>query len=428
MLQSINTSANLAAFIVSAMLLIAAILGGNLRAKVFRWFFALVLITFAGSPGDYLIMLLWGTPGATVRTIIQIIDFINYGTMGITLIAAGLYFYEFFSTRRHVPRAFAYFHFALAFLVTVYFIVAQFTPILVWLDAANNYHKGSLFWLYELFPMLSLAACTALTLTSIRYLRRREWISLLLYTVIPLVCYMIETIVPGIWLTYLSSAITLFLVYINIQLELRHTLLEKDAELAEGRIAMMVSQIQPHFLFNTLSSISQICADNPLAQTSLITFSEYLRVNMDSLSQKTPIPFGRELAHVQQYLWLEQLRFEEKLTVVYDIQTEDFMLPVLTLQPVVENAVRHGITRKASGGTVWIRTEPAAKGARIVVRDDGAGFDPMAPRTDGRSHTGLDNVRQRLAAMCGGSLTLQSALGQGTIVTIDIPGEGRNLQ
>ncbi|MDL2318037.1 histidine kinase [Eubacteriales bacterium OttesenSCG-928-A19] len=428
MLQSINIALNLSAFILSGMLLIASLLGGTLREKVFRWFFALVLITCLGAPGDTLIMMLAGTPGSEVYAVIRAIDFLNYGAMGITLIAMGMYLYELLSAKRPVPMAFVCVHIVLAGLVTVLVIVAQFFPVLVRLDASNHYHKGSLFWLFELFPLASLVCCAALILASKGVLSRREFISLLLYMLTPMACYLVETAVAGIWLTYFGSAVALFLVYINIQMELKHRLIEKEAELAEGRIAMMISQIQPHFIFNTLSSISEVCEDNPLAQKCLITFSEYLRVNMDSLAQKTPISFEQELEHVRQYLWLERLRFEEKLTVEYDIRVKDFMLPVLTLQPIVENAVRHGITRKASAGTVRISTKRLRQSIHIVVEDDGVGFDMAAPLQGGRSHMGLDNVRARLRELCNGTLTIASDPEQGTVVTISIPDAGRNVE
>lgn len=426
MLQSINIALNLSAFILSGMLLIAAILGGNLREKVFRWFFALVLITCIGAPGDMLIMALSGVPGPTVYTVIRVIDFANYGAMGITLIAIGMYLYELLSAKVHVPKAFLYFHFVLAGMVTVLVIIAQYAPVLVRLDTSNHYHKGSLFWLFELFPLASLVCSVALVLASMKSLRRREFISLLLYTLTPMACYIVETLVAGIWLTYLGSAVSLFLVYMNIQLELRHELVEKDAELAEGRIAMLLSQIQPHFIFNTLSSISEVCKDNQLAQKCLITFSEYLRVNMDALSQKTPVPFEQELEHVRQYLWLERLRFEEKLSVEYDIRETAFVLPVLSLQPIVENAVRHGITKRESAGTVRISTERMHQAIRITVEDDGVGFDVSTPPRSERSHMGLDNVQARLLELCHGTLAIQSEPAQGTIVTIDIPDSGRH--
>lgn len=426
MILTFSIAANLAAFIISLMLFIAAIQGGSARGRIYRAYFAMVLVTLLGAPGDMLLLLLLGIPGRAVHIVIRTVDFINFLAMGITLPVAGAYFYEFISTKTHVPRAYLTFHIVLGVLVTVLVIIAQFVPILVSLDEGNNYHKERLFWLFELFPVLALFAGITLTLSNLRHLKAREWSALLLYCLIPMVCYALETFIADLWITYLGSAVSLFLIYINIQVDLRHQLIEKEAELAQGRIAIMLSQIQPHFIFNTLSSISEVCGENELAQKCLITFSEYLRVNMDALGQKTLIPFAQELEHVQQYLWLEQLRFEDRLQVGYDIQEKDFLVPVLTLQPIAENAVRHGITARATPGRVLIRTEKTRHGFRISVIDDGVGFDIKAPPADGRSHIGLDNVRARLSAMCGGKLSIQSMPGCGTTVTIDMPGERSN--
>jgi len=170
-----------------------------------------------------------------------------------------------------------------------------------------------------------------------------------------------------------------------------------------------------------------LCDRNPQAQNALLAFSEYLRVNMDSLSQTQPIPFETELRHVKQYLWLEKLRFEERLRVEYDIRTTDFMLPVLTVQPVAENAVYHSLFKNGRGGTVTIKTEETDNSFRITVVDNGLGFNPAQPPEnngrshDGRSHLGIENVRSCLATMCGGTLAIRSILGAGTTVMIEIP-------
>ena len=197
----------------------------------------------------------------------------------------------------------------------------------------------------------------------------------------------------------------------------------------EYRTQLMLSQIQPHFLYNSLTSISDLCQENPEAQQALLAFSEYLRANMSSLSHNRPVPFEAELKHVRHYLWLEKLRFEEKLTIEYDIATTNGMLPALTLQPIVENAVVHGLMVKAAGGRLIIRTEEDEAAFRVAVIDDGAGFDPerMPSHTppnaqdDGREHIGIANVRFRLAALCGGTLRIHSVQGEGTVVTIEVP-------
>ena len=197
---------------------------------------------------------------------------------------------------------------------------------------------------------------------------------------------------------------------------------EKEIELQESRVAIMLSQIQPHFLFNTLAAIKTLCNENPkLAEETVVEFSEYLRANLDSLSYTAPIPFERELQHVETYLSIEKKRFGEKLRVVFNISTKDFMIPALTLQPIVENAVQHGITRGGGAGVVTIQTGSTDTEILITVTDDGIGYDPeQPPPDDGRKHIGIENVRSRLASMCGGTLTIQSKHGEGTKAVITI--------
>ncbi|MDR2542047.1 MAG: histidine kinase [Treponema sp.] len=219
-----------------------------------------------------------------------------------------------------------------------------------------------------------------------------------------------------------------------------------ERELQQSQIAIMLSQIQPHFLYNSLTVIQDLCRTDPkMARETVVEFAKYLRGNLDSLAIKEMIPFERELHHVQTYLALEKKRFGENLNIVFDIGMEKFMLPALTLQSIVENSVRYGVTKKDEGGTVTIKTEKTDSGVSkgivlskrskfskesqspffesvvITVTDDGMGFNTEHDVSDNRSHIGIENVRNRLKAMCGGSLEIQSEPGVGTTVTIIIP-------
>lgn len=198
----------------------------------------------------------------------------------------------------------------------------------------------------------------------------------------------------------------------------------QKVELEESRISIMLSQIQPHFLYNSLSSISYLCEIDPMAaQKAINDFSDYLRGNMDSLKLTKPIPFDKELEHIRIYLSLEKLRFDDELHIVYDIQTTGFRLPALTVQPLVENAVRYGVSKKEGGGTVTIATREHEDYIEIIVSDDGVGYEQNAVQEDGRTHVGIDNVRSRLAAMVDGIMEISSVKDVGTKVTIKLPKE-----
>ena len=207
--------------------------------------------------------------------------------------------------------------------------------------------------------------------------------------------------------------------------EMEHRIDKLEIELLESKISIMLSQIKPHFLYNSLIAIRELCLIDPkTASETVDEFSNYLRGNLDSLSINKPISFSKELKHVQTYLSLEKKRFEERLTINYDISARDFMIPALTLQLIVENAVRHGITKREDGGSVSIKTRESETDVTITVTDDGIGFD-VEKLSDNYRHVGIRNAKNRLAAMCDGTLTIESTSDVGTVAVITIPKEER---
>ena len=197
-------------------------------------------------------------------------------------------------------------------------------------------------------------------------------------------------------------------------------------ELYEAKVSVMISQIQPHFMYNALTSIAMMCQIDPdTAQEATVTFADYLRVNMDSLKQTKPVPFETELEHLKKYLYIEKLRFANLLNIEYDIQTTGFYLPLLSIQPLVENAVKHGVGMKEDGGTVKISTRETETSYEVVIEDDGVGFDVNEQKDDGRSHIGMENTKKRLRDMCGGEVKIESVVGEGTTATVILPKEGQ---
>lgn len=201
----------------------------------------------------------------------------------------------------------------------------------------------------------------------------------------------------------------------------QHTL-QMERELQNSRISIMLSQIKPHFLYNALTVIQALCGIDPAAAENAVSeFSDYLRGNMSALTEEKPIPFLKELEHTKHYLTLEQLRFGDQLRVEFDLGPTLFRLPTLSLQPLVENAIRHGVRGKSEGvGTVRISTRETPTCYEVAVMDDGPGFDPASAPQDS-THVGITNVRRRMQLMCGGSLMIESAPGAGTHATLRIP-------
>ena len=154
------------------------------------------------------------------------------------------------------------------------------------------------------------------------------------------------------------------------------------------------------------------------------SFSEYLRNNLSALEEQGLISFETELAHVKTYLDIEKVRFEDTLEIEYDIKCVDFSLPVLTVQPIVENAVKHGLMKLQKGGTIRVMSYETDTHYCVSVEDDGVGFN-TEELLDERKHVGIRNIRERLTAMVDGTLEIESTVGVGTKVLISIPKEVR---
>ena len=164
-----------------------------------------------------------------------------------------------------------------------------------------------------------------------------------------------------------------------------------------------------------------------LAEKAIVDFSHFLRGNMDSINSREPIQFNKELAHTKAYLSLEKYRFGDDLNIIYDIKATGFLLPPLTLQPIVENAVRHGIRETQDGkGTVTIMTREYDDRNEIMVIDDGKGFVPQEYPDSDKPHIGIENVRYRLKNMSNRTLTIDSVMGQGTVAVISVPKGDQN--
>ena len=199
--------------------------------------------------------------------------------------------------------------------------------------------------------------------------------------------------------------------------------IERELELANT--SLMISQIQPHFLYNALNTIKYLIKRDPKsAEKAVISFSRYLRGNMDSITKKEPIPFAEELEHTKNYCDIELLRFGDKLNIIYDTPVTSFSLPALSVQPIVENAIKHGVTKKPEGGTVTVTTSENEHYYLIKVQDDGVGFDVQNPDlspSDTHAHIGVNNVRERLTNMVNAEFIIESQIDIGTCVTIKIP-------
>lgn len=195
-----------------------------------------------------------------------------------------------------------------------------------------------------------------------------------------------------------------------------------EAELRNTQTALAMSQIRSHFIFNILNAISGMCKYDPeMADETVVRFARYLRTNIDIMQQEKIVTFDTALQHLQDYVALEQIRFGNKIRFRQEIRVDGFLIPSLVLQPVVENAIKHGLTPKAEGGTVFLKSWTDGKSFIISIQDDGIGFDPTTAPKKENGGLGLENVRSRLDQIMKGTMVIDSKPGEGTTVTITIP-------
>lgn len=214
---------------------------------------------------------------------------------------------------------------------------------------------------------------------------------------------------------------SLVLIFCNCYIRQHEEVITQKETLTNLQLNAMISQIEPHFIYNTLGTIDSLCEDDPAAARRVIwNFSEYLRANYQNITEKPLISIADEIKNLKTYTEIEMVRFP-RVKVEFDLREECFEIPSLTLQPLVENAIKHGICqKKRSEGTVKIISYSNESNYIIEIEDDGIGFESIKP-DDGRVHVGINNVRQRLHILCGGSLTVDSTVSVGTKCTICIP-------
>lgn len=234
----------------------------------------------------------------------------------------------------------------------------------------------------------------------------------------------------GVLLYTVSVGISTVMYYSRQQLRLAEqerklaemdvAIAEQERTLTDERIRMMMSQIRSHFVFNVLATISTYCKIDPkLADRAIVRFSRYLRKNIEIIETNGLISFSEELQQVEDYVLLEQMRFGEMVKFETDVKSASFQIPPLTIQPLVENAIKHGLVSKGKSGTVLLRTRRENGDVVITLTDNGAGFDTT--QASKQESVGIRNVRYRLETMVDGTLTIESTPGEGTTVTIRIP-------
>ena len=314
-------------------------------------------------------------------------------------------------------------------LWAVSFALSVSVPFLdgfIYITAQNRYSRGPLYPL----PLIPMAAVPLLNL--IGTIKRRKQLSrkaffAFLIAIVPnaaaLAVQLFVDVYPLLDISYILSTLAMYSFILSDQIEQyrrqQQEIVRQQREIAHERASVMVLQMRPHFIYNTLMSIHSLCSLDPgKAQQITMDFTDYLRKNFYAVASGSTVPFSTELEHTHAYLAVEQAQFDDLLVVEYDTPFICFRLPPLTLQPIVENAVKHGMDPYLGPLRISIRTRRTDKGAEIIVKDNGRGFTLA---DDSEPGIALKNIRQRLQIMCGGSLAIAPRDDGGTVLTLSTP-------
>ena len=310
-------------------------------------------------------------------------------------------------------------------ILGVYFvvhIVTQFTDVFYYVTPDNQFIRGPLWALW----MTPLAVCMILNTTGLFYrvkkLPRKYFIALLIYSL-----YMTAMIRTHLFYDVeapivIGMALFALISFVLILSDNMDNHIRKEYQIAHQRAGIMVLQMRPHFIFNTMMGIYYLCDQDPQkAKKVTLDFTSYLRKNFAAIASEEPVPFSDELEHTRAYLAVEQAQFEDTLFVDFDTPYRSFRVPPLTLQPIVENAVKHGMKSSNDPIHITIVTRHTNNAVEIIVEDDGVGFDPVGNADDNDPHIALNNIKERLKMTCDGKMTIAPRDGGGASVKITIP-------
>lgn len=309
-------------------------------------------------------------------------------------------------------------------------IVTPFTNAIYRIDANNCYVRSWGYWVWQGVTILTFMFLGSVILAKWKRISAFLKHIITVTTVIPLLAMIASPFVSAFNLSNIMVAVTAlitFLIYENnknrIIIMNVNELERAKTDLAESRLTMMQAQIKPHFIYNSMNAIMELCYSDPeLAAETIAHFSDYLRAKLDAFDSKELSWFDEELKLIKEYLSIEYADRNKVFRMEYDIACTDFRLPALTVQPLVENAVKHGIDRYSADSLVQLITFEDEHNIYIMVTDNGTaenGNDALFEESRG---IGLRNVAERLKKQCGGDISVtHDEIGTSAVITIPKP-------
>lgn len=427
-LNYMSAALEIFAAVITAVMLVGCFLEKKHRSRSGRLFVWCLLAHNAMLLVDAPIWILLSSPKPENVIPVKILSFFSDALLCVLISLYAYCLTEYINERQKISHLYTHIITALCGIALLLWLINAFNGMYIYYDESGLDQTGPLYFLSQALNVILPAMTMVLAFRYHGIIGWRDTWIWVLYGAIPVLSIPAQ-ILWAVTPVCLATTVSLMLIYTLIHVEqarraadVEKALVQKELALSESNNALVLSQIQPHFLYNALTSIYRLCDVKPEeAKEAVSNFSKYLRGNLDSIKQTKMISFADELKHLQAYLSLEKMRYDDYLEVRYDIRATEFFIPPLTVQPLVENAVNHGISDLPDGGCVTVSAYEEPDHYEIRVSDNGVGFDPTAQPSDERSHIGISNVRSRLEIMCNGTLEIISSPGNGTTAIIKIP-------
>lgn len=324
---------------------------------------------------------------------------------------------------------------AISCIGSILMTLSQFSDhIYYYFDETNSYHRTDLFWLNSLISLSAIILGAAMLIRFRKNIKPIDFAVLLTYTSLPVIVVIVQIFVYGLSLTNIANAITLLLIFVVHEYDKSTKLVEQEkkvanqkAQLSDTKVSLMMAKIHPHFISNTLLTIQGLYHENIDEGDKIMnTFIRYLQQSFSNISVNEPIDFEVDLNHAMQYSEIALARWPD-MDIEYNITCTDFEIPYLTLQPLIENAVRHGLMPLEEGGKITVSTYEDNEYNYVSIVDNGVGFDINNPIShqfkNDRAHIGLSNVKDRIRIMSNGTLEIDSKIDEGTSILIKLPKE-----
>ena len=373
---------------------------------------------------DAMAWLFRGVPSNTGYYAVRIANFTAFFFGFLTMPLVAEYITHIIKKRSGIAGIFwKYIEWILFSISGILLIVNTRKEFIYTFDNRNTYYRLEFGMLPGVIAFVGIIITFGVVMEYIKYLHTFEKIATIIYLVLPIIAVVLQSFHYGVSFTYLSLVLSSLALFISFEVNYVQYNSEKERKLAEERIRLFNNQIQPHFIFNSLSVIKYLIRKSPEEAVDTVEeFAGYLRSSTDLMNKDECVPVNQELNLVKHYAYMQQKRFSDSIKYVFDIKDDNFSIPPFTIQTIVENALEHGLRESGKDdGVITVKTYKKGKAHIVEISDNGSGFDTQILEDESNNeHVGIRNTKARLRLMCNGSIDVTSNTGNGTVVTMKV--------